>query len=556
MRCIINVIIGNETPKQQRYAGKQERLRKSLEKHFDGKFLSWNKFPNNNYNKANFYNVKAAAFEEAIKQGYKQILWVDSPVIALQDVSPVFDLIDTHGYLTIKNTIWTCAQTVSDACLKYFGVSRDEAAKIPERASGVMGVDITNPKGKKLIEMFIKACKEGAADGSRFHDNQSQDRRFQFHRQEQSVLSMCSHVLKLPYILEWNKGPIALDPRKVHEDTVLAWKERQKYSLNEKNITRKIQQKLNSTRKNKDNESYIYFVGYGGLGDIISELVKVTEYAKKHKRAILFEMYTYDATDIKSVFDFSEYPVPFYTDKAKLKRLLASHPLEPPIDMKKYKLYTNPCMLGDKPVKRNTPKSVPLAFDFDKEYPRDTILIRACGAGLDTHKEIEFFKPLTLQPKMISLYKEMVKKFKIPKEYVAAHLRATDKPLSYSFNISGLNKSTSNIIRKGGVDAFITKYEPLPTYVASDNKGLLDKLKKKYPTLIHGDAAYKPTKSANRRSLHRHGLYDEHIFIDAIMELIILAKAEVLMTSVGGYSDIARQLWENKDVVAHLLGED
>jgi hypothetical protein len=561
MQCVVTAIVTNPTPKGQLYPAKQERLCRSLKPRFKGKILRWSEFPNNNYDKAYPWNIKAAACEEAMKQGYKQILWLDAPIVAVRDISPVFDLIKKHGYLTMQNGVWNCAQTVSDACLSYFNVSRDEAEKISECQSGIMGFDLNNPKGKALLEKFIQAHKDGAGNGSRFHDNQSSDPRFKFHRQDQSVLSLSSHVLNLPHIIPLNTGPVSLDPHQVHEDTVLVWKERKKHSLNKKNLTRRVKNKVNLTRKkgggNKGgNESYIYFVGYGGLGDIISELVKVTEYAKKHKRSILFEMYTYNATDIKSVFDFTDYPVPFYTDKAKLKGLLDSSPLEPKVNLKKYTLYKYPYRSGDKPVKRNTPNSVPLSFDFKKEYPRDTILIRACGGGFELHKEIEFFRNLTFKPEIVTLYKKMLKKFKIPEEYVAAHLRATDKPLSYSFNISGLNKSTSNIIRKDGVDAFITKYAPFPTYVASDNKTLLDKLKKAHPTLLHGDAAYKPTKSANRRSLHRHGLYDEHIFIDAILELIILAKAKVLMTSVGGYSDIARQLWENKDVVTHLLGED
>jgi len=492
-----------------------------------------------------------------MKQGYTQILWLDAPIVAVRDISPVFDLIQKHGYLTMQNGVWNCAQTVSDACLRYFNVSRDEAEKVSECQSGIMGFDLNNPNGKTLLEKFIQAHKDGAGNGSRFHDNQSSDPRFKFHRQDQSVLSLSSHVLNLRHIIPLNTGPVALDPRKVHEDTVLVWKERQKYSLNEKNLTRRSKDKVNLTRKKGGgNESYIYFVGYGGLGDILSELVRVTEYAKKHKRSILFEMYTYDATDIKSVFDFSNYPVPFYTDKAKIKDLLESHPLEPKVNLKKYTLYKHPHRSGDKPVNRNAPNSVPLAFEFKKEYPRDTILIRACGGGLDSGNEIKFFRSLTLKPEIVKEYTTALKKFKIPKEYVAAHLRATEKPLSYTFNISGLNKPSSNTIRKDGVDAFITKYAPLPTYVASDNKDLLDRLKKTHPTLLHGDAAYKPTKMTNRRSLHRHGLHDKHIFIDAIIELILLAKAKVLMTSVGGYSHIARELWEHKDIVEHLLGED
>jgi len=544
MRCIINVIIGNDTPKQRGYAAKQERLRESLKKHFDGKFLSWNNFPNDNYNKENFYNVKAAAFEEAMRQGYKQILWVDAPVVALQNVSPLFDIIEKDGYLMVKNNSWNCATTVNDACLKYFKVTRDEAEKIDEIASGVMGVNTDNPKGKKLIQMFIKACKDGAADGSRFHNNQSSDPRFKFHRQEQSVLSLCAHSLGFPHTILWNTGPIALNPSKLHGGSIMAWSSREGHSLNEKNFTRK-----------KEHKSYIYFIGYGGLSDTLSEFVICTNYAIKHGRSILFEMHGYSAIDIKSVFDFSKYPVPVYTDKDKIQKLIKSHSLEPPVNIDKYKISGNKFIKGDMPVKEKGPDTVPLRFDDKKDYPRDTILIRACGGGAECN-ELFFFKNVTLKPHVIQYYKQFIKKYKIPSEYIAAHLRATDKPLSFSFNISGVNKPTSDSIK--GVDAFIEKYSDMPAYIATDNKSLLEGLKKKHPSVIHSHAVYKSKRSNNntrKHGLHRNGKHDPDVFIDAIIELIILAKAKILMPSVGGYTEIARVLWKHKDVVANLLQE-
>jgi hypothetical protein len=546
MRCIINVIIGNKTPKQRSYAAKQQRLRVSLEKHFNGTFLNWTTFPNDNYDKQNPYNAKAAAFEEAIRQGYTQILWVDAPVVALQDVTPIFDRIEKDGYIAIKNNSWNCAQTVNDACLEYFKVSRDDAEKIQEIATGVIGIDVKHPNGKKLIETFIQACKDGAAAGSRIHDNQSQDPRFKFHRQEQSVFSLSAHKHDLPYTLMWNSGPIALIPSKVHGGTILSWSSRENRGLNERNFTRK-----------KEHESYIYLLGYGGISDILSEFVTCTKYAVKHKRSLLFEMgNVYTSTDINSVFDFSNYPVPVYTDKHMIQELLKGRNVEPPVDLKKYSLKGNICFIGDKPVKRHTPNSAPLIFDTEKEYPRDTILIRSGGRKGRPGHELYFFEHVTLQQNIIEQYKEFIKKHNIPSTYIAAHLRATDKPLSFEFNISGINKPTSNAIKHEGVDAFIEKYVPMQAYIATDNKGLLNQLKKKHPSILHSDAVYKSKRSNNntrRNGLHRNGRENPQVFIDAIIELIVLAKAKILMPSVGGYTEMARALWSHKDVVERLL---
>jgi hypothetical protein len=217
-KCVINVAIGGHYPREQ------QRLGETLKEHkFDGDFLSWGDFPNNNYNKQNRYNCKAAAFEEALKRGYTQILWLDTPAIALKSIQPVFDKIKEHGYYTIRNWSYNCAQTCSDKSLAYYGVSRDEAEKMEEHAGGVIGIDYTNPKGKALLDMFIKGCKEGACDGSRLHDNQSTDPRFLFHRQCQSVISMSANILKLPPVNNWEEL-VGYSHLTNHRNLVIRWK--------------------------------------------------------------------------------------------------------------------------------------------------------------------------------------------------------------------------------------------------------------------------------------------------------------------------------------------
>jgi hypothetical protein len=161
-----------------------------------------------------------------------------------------------------------------------------------------------------------------------------------------------------------------------------------------------------------------------------------------------------------------------------------------------------------------------------------------------------------LQQNIIQQYKDFVKKHKIPSIYIAAHLRATDKPLSFEFNIPGINKPTSNTIKQGGVDAFIEKYAPMQAYIATDNKRILEEVKRKHPSVLHSDVVYKSKRSNNntrKNGLHRNGRDTPQVFIDAILELIVLAKAKILMPSVGGYTEMAKDLWEHKDVVERML---
>lgn len=189
--CIINVGIGAWYPKGF------ERLKRSLIYHgYAGDILTWTDFPNNNYDKSCIYNAKAAAFEEAIKMGYTHIMWNDCSAWAIQSIDPIFDIVNEKGYYLLRSG-YNCAQTCSDKCLDYFGVDRDTAETYPDSSSCVVGVNIENPEAKQFIERFIQAGKDGVFVGSRLHDNQSEDPRFCWHRQDQSAVSMISNMMGL-----------------------------------------------------------------------------------------------------------------------------------------------------------------------------------------------------------------------------------------------------------------------------------------------------------------------------------------------------------------------
>lgn len=187
--CVINAAIGSWYPKGQ------VRLINSL-RHvgFHHDILTWCEWPNNNFDKSCNYNVKAAAFEEALKKGYTHILWLDASVWSIRNPEPIFDIINEQGYYFWKNG-YNCAQECSDGCLNYFGVDRDLAETWDIASTSMMGVNITNPVGKEFIERWLQSARDKVFHGSRFHDNQSQDPRFLWHRQDQSAASIILNQL-------------------------------------------------------------------------------------------------------------------------------------------------------------------------------------------------------------------------------------------------------------------------------------------------------------------------------------------------------------------------
>lgn len=187
--CIINAAYGKWYPQGQK------RLKESLIHHgFNWDILTWDGFPNDNYDKSCPYTIKAAAFEEAIRQGYTHILWLDCSVWAVRDPNPIFDIINEEGVYFWKNG-YNCAQECSDACLEYFHVNRDEAEEWSIASTSMFGVNLNNPVGKTFIERFLQSAKDRVFHGSRFHDNQSFDNRFLHHRQDQSAASIILNKL-------------------------------------------------------------------------------------------------------------------------------------------------------------------------------------------------------------------------------------------------------------------------------------------------------------------------------------------------------------------------
>ena len=173
-----------------------DRLERSLIYHgFNGDFIKHYNWPNDIYDKSVKYNIKAAIFGE-VPISYTHVLWLDCSVWAIKDPNPIFDVINEKGYY-FWSSGYNCAQTCSDKCLKYFNVSRDEAELMTDVSTSMFGINYNHPLGKEFINRWLKSAWDGQFGGSRLHDNQSQDTRFLFHRQDQSCASIIANQLKM-----------------------------------------------------------------------------------------------------------------------------------------------------------------------------------------------------------------------------------------------------------------------------------------------------------------------------------------------------------------------
>lgn len=216
--CIINAGIGGW------YAAGSQRLERSLIYHgYAGDMIFWrDEYPSNcpSHND-NPYAFKIAAFREAFARGYKIVMWLDCSFWALKNPMPLFDIINDNGNFAFRSG-YNCAQTCPDNLLTSVGISRDEAEQIPETATGIVGINIDNPDGKRVFEEWSNFCDNGLFRNSRTHNPiESADKRYLHGRQDQSAYSMALYRAGVSfnyvdYVAYYNSGNPGYNPEKCY----------------------------------------------------------------------------------------------------------------------------------------------------------------------------------------------------------------------------------------------------------------------------------------------------------------------------------------------------
>lgn len=216
--CIISVGVNGWYP-----AG-IDRLERSLViQGYAGDYFFWkNEYPPfSPSHEDNPYAFKIYAFEEAIRRDKKIILYLDSSFWCIKNPHELFDIISDNGVLGFR-TGYNCAQTCSDAALEWAGFTRDEAEQLPEIASGMVGLRLDNPDGKKVWNLWKEGCELGLFKNNRNHDmNDSADDRFVHARQDQSIFSLATHKcgLSIDYqdnVAYYNSGNPGYNPDKCY----------------------------------------------------------------------------------------------------------------------------------------------------------------------------------------------------------------------------------------------------------------------------------------------------------------------------------------------------
>jgi hypothetical protein len=131
------------------------------------------------------YAFKPCLFQEAKRLGYKKVLWLDASIRPIISLQKAFETIEKQGYLFYGSGHTITPYSTREA-IEWFGLTVEEARKIPSLAAGIVGFNLTHPKGSQALDRWMEAARAEIP--------------FLTSRCDQNSLSMIAHLLDMT---EW-----------------------------------------------------------------------------------------------------------------------------------------------------------------------------------------------------------------------------------------------------------------------------------------------------------------------------------------------------------------
>jgi hypothetical protein len=202
--CLVNFADG-------KFTVGQERLKRTLaDIGYEGGTLFANELPAGCPDHTESpWGFKPFLMEQAADLGYDILIWVDAAIMARASLEPLIQRILEKQIFFFSRGISSMGAWTSDYALEELGFTREEAFKIRDVITIVIGIDIRSPKGKvflnewKLAAMHKKVLlgvdKPLTLTDSYWntYGQLSNDPRVKGHRHDQPLLSMLAHVLHI-----------------------------------------------------------------------------------------------------------------------------------------------------------------------------------------------------------------------------------------------------------------------------------------------------------------------------------------------------------------------
>jgi hypothetical protein len=182
--------IVNFSNKRGWYADGQERLKNMLPNYIPSDvelfFFDDEEKIGSPMHNDNPYAFKLYSIQNVLEKEYHTILYLDASLFPIRKLDAIFDVIEKEGFFA-QHAGHMVGTWANDACLKYFGITRDEAMDIPMYGNaGLLGLDLSRPE---ILNFYVKwrdSMNAGAFIGAWKNDDksQSEDSRCRGHRHD------------------------------------------------------------------------------------------------------------------------------------------------------------------------------------------------------------------------------------------------------------------------------------------------------------------------------------------------------------------------------------
>lgn len=111
------------------------------------------------------YAFKIYALQDAIRRGYKRVLWMDVVYMPQGPIDALWAVVERDGWYIPPQGDAVLGNWCSDVCLGLFDLTRDQAMEIPLVYSGLVGLDLENRHGRHIWDLWHAAYDLGAFQG-------------------------------------------------------------------------------------------------------------------------------------------------------------------------------------------------------------------------------------------------------------------------------------------------------------------------------------------------------------------------------------------------------
>jgi hypothetical protein len=280
------------------------------------------------------------------------------------------------------------------------------------------------------------------------------------------------------------------------------------------------------------NKKYLVCYLQAGLGDMLNEIETCYDYCIEYNRILVLDSrYNWFKDDIRKYIQFN-HGIIYKGELDTLYNILntkSTYPNELSGCLKSIQFSVYPDYLS---IDHNKLKLYTNRSEFVQIYSM-------CRVNSTQFKILD---NCSFTPLVLNVFRERYNK--LPKDYLAVHIRNTDK--------------------KSNVDDFLDKYanelQGMPIFLATDHAPSIQKFKDLFGSNLYSFANI-PDNNSKPIHYDHSNIHTQEFNIDCIVDLLLLAGGSKLycLNVIGnypsGYGRLAKTLHENKSLFAKLIGE-